>query len=209
VTLHLWDAATPNDGDLGEWYGYDTQFSYDEQRRCMNLKTDEVDAIDRTASITISHHVAGPAIGRWKNIATGSGELSLEITLGASSTHTHEVTNEVSSTITAEMSEECKFGIASETMTVSASVTSSIQETTSTALTYSVGATTSFTCKGADNTQSVGIWQWTTESNDGNFVALSEVMLCRFGADFDQEPPCPIGSCDDDTCDTCVDWHGD
>ena len=104
------------------------------------------------------------------------------------------------------MSEEVKFGIGTESTKISASVTSSIITTTSTALTYTVGQKTSFSCTGESTTQNVAIWQWVTESNDGLFAALSNEMMCRFGADFDNEPPCPFGSCIDDTCDTCEDW---
>lgn len=68
--LELWDSGGMT-GLMMTIDGYQYQSAFDETRTCIYLGS----AVDRTASITISHKLAGAAIGKWSFIASGSGSL--------------------------------------------------------------------------------------------------------------------------------------
>ena len=61
-------------------------------------------------------------------------------------------------------------------------------------------------CTSTDYQESIGLWQWITESADKKYVAKNNLFICRYGALADNQPSCPWGSCANSDCSICDPW---
>ena len=133
-------------------------------------------------------------MGSWKNVGSGRGSISKDITVGVTTTKETSSSETITNTLTVSMESGFAFGSAS----MSDTLTTSNMKATRDVLEQSKTTVTKINCDAAKTkkpNQAVSLWQWVVSSNDGSVTASTEQFVCKIGAGWDKAPICPFGAC--------------
>ena len=82
-----------------------------------------------------------------------------------------------------------------------------LQTTTEDSYSYNYDVEVDLTCTSQEGDPGVGLWQWVTESHDGQSKTFTSNWLCTYGANHASPPPCPWNAYNTAT-ETCNDdWY--
>ena len=135
---------------------------------------------------------------------TGGDEISQEVKYGWSSTDTHETETTVSETFEHGM----EFGFEFEGLSMKTHMTSTqskvVRELSQKGFSESEERTTHVSCN--SKSDEVSLWQWVLVADKGSekHISVKDAnFVCRYGANFNSPPQCPLGYCKDAECNEC------
>jgi len=174
---------------------------------CVNLWNDVY------SSFKVHFKPYGPAVGSWKNVGSGRGSITKNITVGATTTNeaASSKTKETfsSKTIPNTLNVSMNVGFAFDSEPLNDSLAAENIKAVKTVLAQATSASTPMNCdatKTRNPAETVSLWQWVVSSFDGSVSAATEHVVCKIGAGWDKPPLCPYGACNDANCTQCSAW---
>ena len=174
-----------------------------EQMKCIDLEREGIDFSDRASSFRVWKTGGAFASGHWRLAASGDN-ITASISVGFSTTESESESSTISYTLGLEVRRGTEF----KGQKISSEFTQELNSATETSLTKKADATITVSCASGSTPETIGLWQWVTETSDRKGSAFTTYYICRRGDGvWNAEPACPPNACMDQLCTQCLNWE--